>query len=816
MVTTTTKLDDITLPLGWSITTTLNLEPKQAQTFSVADLSLSKPTRTILSAGYGGRLYGHQKEGLSAFLNGQNVCLTTGTSSGKSLLFYLAAMELLANNPQARIIAIYPTRALGSEQLERWQKALTRTGLPAKAGRLDGSVKGLPERLRLLRDCNVLVCTPDIIHAWALRHVGQPLIQEFFRNLALTVVDEVHMYTGTFGANAAYLFRRLRHLAGVLGAASRYICASATEANPHQHLRELFCADFAVIGPDRDTSPRHPVSITLATPSHSRYFNELPALLRSVAQGSSSCFIAFVDSRRQAEMMTAVMARQQHEYDPDKLDILPFRSGYEDMDQALIQRRLSDRHNPLKGVIATSVLELGIDIPHLDTCILVGVPASGTSFAQRIGRVICVNTGSILDQAVFQDPVSLLARPAAEARLPLDHPTLQYIHVRCLLAEEAQLDQKHPLDPACWPKQFLELYRKEEECQPLPARLLEVEAEATPHLAFALRTIGKYYTVEAVCGPNTRFLGHVNQEQILTEIYPGAIYYYLGTPYRVLSVSVAGRKVRVKQEKHYTTRPCFLPTQVFADRVMGGRCFGSFVAAERNLLIRESIDGWVERRGRTEINCHYPSQYPLADWQGTVFCSHLQTTGVVLTHPILADSALDLQPLAELVLEAYLANTLYETHDIGCAAQCGDEKALVIFDKVHGLGLARDLTEPQTLRTVLETALSRATELGLPFIPLLSALIQCASEQNTPLAETETLTAAGEIICPGSVGLNLRRDEFFWVEELTTTDQGDCYRGVTESRRNIAGQPVFTVIPVGQVVPVPGVSQLMNAERCYY
>ncbi|MBL0345500.1 helicase-related protein [Candidatus Villigracilis affinis] len=122
----------------------------------------------------------------------------------------------------------------------------------------------------------------------------------------------------------------------------------------------------------------------------------------------------------------------------DGIDVLPYRAGYEETDRTRIQERLSN--GKLSGIISTSALELGIDIPYLETCVLVGVPPSATSLWQRIGRigrhskgnVIVINTGSVYDQAVFSNPESLLKRPLAESTLYLENPYIQYIHALCL------------------------------------------------------------------------------------------------------------------------------------------------------------------------------------------------------------------------------------------------------------------------------------------------------------------------------------------------------------------------------------------------
>jgi DEAD/DEAH box helicase domain-containing protein len=131
-------------------------------------------------------------------------------------------------------------------------------------------------------------------------------------------------------------------------------------------------------------------------------------------------FIAFVDSRKQTKYLASIVPRSQgkdgenedfpHENHLEKLNILPYRAGYEEHDQRLIQERLS--RGTLAGIINTSAMELWLDIPYLTMAILVGVPYSATSFYQRIGRigrhafgeVIIVNGGDIHSANTFRKP----------------------------------------------------------------------------------------------------------------------------------------------------------------------------------------------------------------------------------------------------------------------------------------------------------------------------------------------------------------------------------------------------------------------------
>ena len=64
------------------------------------DLPLAPASRNFLARLYPNGIYRHQKEALRHALAGENVCLVTGTASGKSLVFQTAAVDLLARDPR--------------------------------------------------------------------------------------------------------------------------------------------------------------------------------------------------------------------------------------------------------------------------------------------------------------------------------------------------------------------------------------------------------------------------------------------------------------------------------------------------------------------------------------------------------------------------------------------------------------------------------------------------------------------------------------------------------------------------------------------
>jgi len=63
------------------------------------------------------QLYTHQADAIEAIRAGEDVVVVTPTASGKSLCYALPVLQALADDPAARALFIFPTKALGQDQV---------------------------------------------------------------------------------------------------------------------------------------------------------------------------------------------------------------------------------------------------------------------------------------------------------------------------------------------------------------------------------------------------------------------------------------------------------------------------------------------------------------------------------------------------------------------------------------------------------------------------------------------------------------------------------------------------------------------------
>src|SRR3954468_3485005 len=194
-------------------------------------------------------LWSHQAEALHAAWAGPTI-VTTGTASGKSLCFQLPALDVLSRDARARALFLYPSKALAQDQARSLHAIGVKRARPAI---YDGDTPR-EQRADLRRRANVVLTNPDMLHLGILPN--HPAWGDFFKNLAIVVVDEAHVYRGVFGSHVANVLRRLRRVCEIHGTAPRFLLASATIANPGELATRLTgFEDVRVI--ERDGSPRN-------------------------------------------------------------------------------------------------------------------------------------------------------------------------------------------------------------------------------------------------------------------------------------------------------------------------------------------------------------------------------------------------------------------------------------------------------------------------------------------------------------------------------------------------------------------------------
>ena len=441
-----------------------------------------------------GQLYLHQSMGLELVGHGHNLVISTGTASGKSLVFQAPTLHHLAANPNATAIAIYPIKALARDQVIRWQSMAEAAGLdPAAINRIDGDVRDLTERRQILQRTRLALMTPDVIQQWLMAY-SEPLygkrplrhdlrevqntqynVRRFISNLAFLILDEAHTYDGALGTHCLYLLHRLQQKRRELMAQFeplRVIAASATIHNPAHHLETLTGLPFQVVDDRYNGSPRAELTVqhVVGREPHDEGWRDLQAAVREVISADPNrSYIAFIDDRQLAERAAAgIEAARSITEDAiivESRDAMAYRSGL--MRRERIEEALRD--GDIRGLASTSAMEMGIDIPDLQVGFNLGLPHSVGRLKQRAGRVGRTRPGRFIIVAprhAFQFHEDSLAnyweQPVEPARLYPSNPNIKNTHGRCL-AKETDLNGMERAIPSptdAWPEQLPQTLRE--------------------------------------------------------------------------------------------------------------------------------------------------------------------------------------------------------------------------------------------------------------------------------------------------------------------------------------------------------------------
>jgi DEAD/DEAH box helicase domain-containing protein len=493
-------------------------------------------------------IWSHQARALEKISAGHNVVIATATASGKTLPFQAAAVRELLTG-QGTILVLVPQKALSGDQLVRWQAAMMAAGLPASLVReVNGHVPTC-QREELLDGAGVLLCTPDVVHSWMLRQSDAPLVREFLRRLRYLVIDEAHTLEGVFGSNCAYLFRRLRSLVDRVKSAVanpveplQIIAATATIADPVGHMAKLTGLDFELVDETENGAPTHGITLLhIEGPAHGAPAEKMLATTISslAAEAAPAALIAFADKRQGVERITRLI---------DRDDVLPYRGGYDPQDRKDIEQALRDRE--LRGVVSTSALELGIDVPQFRFGFNLGVPMSLKAARQRVGRVGRTSEGVF----AFVAPATAFSRFGSTFRefyegeieashLYLENRLIQFQQA-CCLREECSTDDGEAVlpDNVDWPEGFVEAFALAAPGARKPSDIERIAmlGTGTPHLDYPLRHIAEpEYALRLPRGGGDP-IGQIPKDKAMREAFPGSTYMHMRRSYRVLGWKTTG------------------------------------------------------------------------------------------------------------------------------------------------------------------------------------------------------------------------------------------------------------------------------------
>ena len=385
------------------------------------------------------QLYSHQARAFEIVAKGENLVVVTPTASGKTLCYNLPVLQALAQQPDSRVLYLFPTKALAQDQLAELTE-LAKTLPDMRMFTYDGDTPQDARRSVRAR-ANLVLTNPDMLHSGILPHHTKWV--NLFQNLRYVVIDELHAYRGVFGSHLANVLRRLKRICRHYGSAPQFIMASATIANPKELAERL--SGEAVTELTESGAPSgekificyNPPVVNPELGIRAPYLGEAAKLTARFLKQKVPT-IVFCQSRLATEVVLASVKKAVEDRTGDSGMVRGYRGGYLPLRRREVEQGL--RSGEVLGVVATSALELGIDIGHLDMAVLAGYPGTIASMWQQAGRAgrrtgqsaaVMVATSAPMDQYLAAHPDYLFGAPPEQALINPENPFILVNHLKC-------------------------------------------------------------------------------------------------------------------------------------------------------------------------------------------------------------------------------------------------------------------------------------------------------------------------------------------------------------------------------------------------
>ena len=310
-----------------------------------------------------------QEAAAAPLVAGQDAILLAPTAGGKTeaATFPLLTRMSTEDWRGTSVLYVCPLRALLNNLQPRLSSYAQWLGRAAEVRHGD-TTAGQRRQLQA-QPPDILLTTPESLEAMLVSTVTSPQLQ--FENLRAVVVDEVHAFAGD--DRGWHLQGVLSRLEAIAGRPLQRIGLSATVGNPQELLRWLR-------GPGRDGDAS--VIDPGGAGKHSDVRLDWVGSLENAAEVISRLHrgekrLVFADSRRSVESLTLSLRER-------RVETFASHSSLSVDERRRSEQAFAEAQDTV--IVATSTLELGIDVGDLDRCLQIGAPRTVASMLQRLGR----------------------------------------------------------------------------------------------------------------------------------------------------------------------------------------------------------------------------------------------------------------------------------------------------------------------------------------------------------------------------------------------------------------------------------------------
>jgi len=316
-----------------------------------------------------GELRPVQALSITAYLEGANLVILAPTAGGKTEAAFFPVLSQMISESWAGLSVLYvsPIKALLNNQEHRLARYFQLVGRRAACWHGD-TPQGLKRRI-VAEPPDCLLSTPESLEALLVSakidHVP------FFQNVRAVVIDELHAFAADDrGWHLLSVFARIQRIAG---RDIQRIGLSATVGNPEEMLAWLSsCSQRPrqVIWPRPSTKRSPEVQL-----DYVGSLSNAAKVIHLLHQGEKR--LVFCDSRSRVEQLALLL--REH-----RIDTFVSHSSLSVDERRSAEQAFASRQNCV--IVATSSLELGLDVGDLDRVIQIDAPPTVSSFLQRMGR----------------------------------------------------------------------------------------------------------------------------------------------------------------------------------------------------------------------------------------------------------------------------------------------------------------------------------------------------------------------------------------------------------------------------------------------
>jgi DEAD/DEAH box helicase domain-containing protein len=513
------------------------IEPEPETGSKVAELPVDQGIIDVAKSRKIERLYKFQEDSLEQILCGEDVVIVAPTASGKTEAFTIPIIQKISEEIshvtsvrpkfgiKGKVLAIfvYPTKALARDQLTKVRGFADPLGV--NVGIFDGDTTRI-ERDKILTTQipEIVITNFDTIHYHLFNRTR---FSRLIRTAKYLVVDEVHSYTGVFGANIHHIVRRLQRISSFnIKKNLQIIAASATLPNAEEFCTSLFGRKMKVV---RGKGRRGKISLVLLFPSLHSQRSLMLDLLRQASTRQMKT-IAFNRSHLGSELLAFYSSKQN-------ISVRVHRAGLLPQERKSVEELF--KSGKLKAISATPTLELGIDIGDIDVIISDTVPIN--RLIQRLGRAARSGQDGYAFLALGNDPISQYYKHhpddyIEDQEVIYTDPTNSFIEEYQVLAMACDrailMSESTPIWKSIQKLISNDLLRLSN------GRFVPNYVKALDVLRnFSIRGIGG--SVSIVYAGN--IIGERQIPQALEELHEGAVYFLSGRRYHVHKLHLADR-----------------------------------------------------------------------------------------------------------------------------------------------------------------------------------------------------------------------------------------------------------------------------------